>query len=593
MINPSAHAASPSTCDEFWWRGAVLYQIYPRSFQDANGDGIGDLPGVLSQIDYLAALGIDGFWLGPVFTSPMADFGYDVADYRSIDPLFGTLDDFERLLTRAHQLGLKVVIDLVLNHTSDRHPWFIESRSDRTNAKADWYVWADAKWDGTAPNNWLSVFGGPAWQWEPRREQYYLHNFLAAQPDLNLHHPAVQHAILDEIEVWLKRGVDGCRLDVANYYMQDPQLRDNPPRPKGEQTADGVPEISPYGRQWHIYDKSRPENLHFIKTIRHLFDRYPGTMTVAEIHDDHSTLRAAEYTAGSDRLHTAYSFGLLGPHFGTELIRNHLNDFAAQPGNGWPAWAFSNHDVPRAVSRWGQSSETSSENKTDSSPAFAKLLIALLCSLRGTIFLYQGEELGLPEADIPIDRLQDPFGRALWPVFKGRDGCRTPMPWDSRLPHAGFSVESPWLPIPENHKRLSVADQQADPNSVLTFTRRFLHWRKTEPALRFGKLAFIDAPAPILAFTRSLGDTQRLCVFNLGPTPATMPAPPGFTPLDGPGLSGCGQHDRLLLKGYESIIGTLPFDPKSPLDLEGTAPIRQGMGATSRAIEQASLINSA
>ncbi len=535
--------------DSPWWQGAVLYQVYPRSFRDSNGDGIGDLAGVLERLGHIAALGVDGLWLGPVFRSPMADFGYDVEDYRAIDPVFGTLEDFDRLLARAHDLGLRLIIDMVLSHTSDRHPWFMESRADRGNPKADWYVWADSKADGTPPNNWLSVFGGPAWQWEPRRGQYYLHNFLAAQPDLNLHRKEVQDAVLAETEFWLRRGVDGCRLDVANYYLHDRHLRNNPPRRQGQPLADGVPEISPYGRQKHLYDKSRPENLALLRRIRRLFDRYPGTMTVAEVHDDDSVTRAAAYVAGSDLLHTAYGFSLLGPTLDATVIRSSLEAFARQPGDGWPAWAFGNHDVARAVSRWGGDNPA---------PAFAKLLVALLGCLRGTVFLYQGEELGLPEAEVPRARLQDPFGQALWPVYKGRDGCRTPLPWNGTRAYAGFSSVEPWLPIPESHLSRSVAAQEADPGSVLTFSRRFLRWRRGQEALRLGDLTFADTPAPILAFTRTLDGERRFCAFNLGATAQSLPAPEGFIPLPASGCSG-GLHDQtLVLPGHGTIIGELP-----------------------------------
>ena len=520
MTESPASAQSEGTP---WWRGAAIYQVYPRSFADGDGDGVGDLMGLRTRLGYIAGLGVDGVWLSPVFKSPMADFGYDVENYRAIDPLFGSLETFDRLLEDAHRLGLRVILDLVLSHSSERHPWFGESRENRCNPKADWYVWAEAKPDGTPPNNWLSVFGGPAWSWEPRRGQYYLHNFLASQPDLNLHHPAVRAAVLGEVEFWLARGVDGCRLDVANYYLHDPLLRDNPPRPPEERPADGVPDISPYGRQRHLFDKSRPENLGFLREIRALFDRYPGTFTVAEVHDDDSVARAAEYVGAPDLLHTAYGFSLLGPKLSAGVIRGSLDAFAAEPGEGWPAWAFSNHDVPRAVSRWG-----------DGSPAFAKLLIALLGCLRGTIFLYQGEELGLPEAEVPRERLQDPFGKALWPVFKGRDGCRTPMPWDGARPHAGFSTAEPWLPIPEAHRARSVAAQEQDPASVLAFSRRFLAWRRGQPALRLGAIAFSDAPEPLLAFSRRHnGETVR-CLFNLGPGAVTarvwgeVVALPGF-----------------------------------------------------------------
>ncbi len=531
-----------------WWRGAVIYQVYPRSFLDGNGDGIGDLVGLAARLDHIASLGVDGLWLGPIFTSPMADFGYDVADYRSIDPIFGTTRDFDRLLTQIHDRKLRLILDMVLSHTSDSHPWFSESRSNTHNPKADWYVWADAKADGTPPNNWLSVFGGPAWQWEPRRGQYYLHNFLSAQPDLNLHHQPVQDAVLAEVDFWLQRGIDGCRLDVANYYFHDRHLRDNPARPPGQGRGDGIPEISPYGRQYHRYDKSQPETLAFLRRLRRLFDRYPGTMTVAEVHDDDSVTRAAEYVGRPDLLHTAYNFALLGQDFGADIIRRALTAFAAAPGNGWPAWAFSNHDVTRALSRWGGA---------EAQPSFAKMLVALLGCLRGTVFLYQGEELGLPEAHVPFDRLQDPFGLALWPVYQGRDGCRTPLPWNDTDPYAGFSTVEPWLPIPESHRSLSIAVQDADPDSVLTFTRRFLHWRKGQEVMRLGDITFADTAQPILAFTRSLGSERRFCAFNLSATARSLPAPPRFTIVWEFGLEGQCTDGVLSLPAHGAVIGCL------------------------------------
>ena len=514
-----------------WWRGAVLYQIYPRSFRDGDGDGVGDLDGITDRLAYVAGLGVDGVWLSPFFRSPMKDYGYDVADHCDVDPLFGTLAGFDRLLARAHALGLKVIIDMVLSHTSDRHPWFRASRGGRAGPKADWYVWADPRPDGTPPNNWLSVFGGPAWTWDGRRRQYYLHNFLASQPDLNLHNPEVQEAVLDACAFWLERGVDGFRLDVANYYLHDPALRDNPARPPGARWPDGVPPASPYGMQVHRHDKSRPETLAILRRLRRLLDGYDGRMAVAEVHDDDSVARAAEYVAGTDRLHTAYNFALLGPDGGADAIRAAVAAFEAQPGGGWPSWAFSNHDVPRVASRWGG---------PDAPPAAARLYLALLACLRGTAFLYQGEELGLPEAAVPFERLRDPFGIALWPEAAGRDGCRTPMPWSREGAHAGFSDGEPWLPIPDEHRARAVDVQEADPHSVLAFTRRLLAWRREEPALRLGAISLRPDGGPLLAFERSHAERTLLCLFNPAPQPAeaTLADAGRWQAVDGPGLPG-------------------------------------------------------
>ncbi|MDI9237826.1 alpha-glucosidase family protein [Lysobacter sp. LF1] len=498
-----------------WWRGAVIYQIYPRSFLDTNGDGVGDLPGIVEKLDYVASLGVDAIWISPFFRSPMADFGYDIADYRDVDPLFGTLDDFDRLLAKAHSLGIRVMIDQVLSHTSIEHAWFRESRESRDNPKSDWYVWADAKPDGTPPNNWLSLFGGVAWQWEPRRGQYFLHNFLASQPDLNFHNPAVREATLDNVKFWLDRGVDGLRLDAINFCFHDTQLRDNPAKPAELRTGRGFSPDNPYAFQYHWYNNTQPENVAFIEDLRALLDRYPGATTLGEISSEDSLATMAEYV-DERRLHMGYSFELLTDDSSAAYIRGTVEDLEAKMQNGWPCWAISNHDVQRAVTRWGGGGALDAE--------LAKQLVALVCSLRGSVCLYQGEELGLPEADVPFEALQDPYGIAFWPTFKGRDGCRTPMPWNGDA-QAGFSVRAPWLPVPAAHTGLSVAMQDAQPASVLNGVRHLLRWRKSHPALVGGDIAFLDAPEPVLAFTRRSGDEMLLVVFNLSAIPQRWDVP--------------------------------------------------------------------
>ena len=367
-----------------WWRGGVIYQIYPRSFADSNGDGIGDLPGITARLEHVARLGADGIWLSPFFRSPMKDFGYDVSDYCDVEPMFGTLDDFRALVARAHALGLKVMIDQVLSHTSDQHPWFVESRASRDNPKADWYVWADARDDGTPPNNWLSIFGGSAWQWDTRRCQYYLHNFLTSQPDLNFHNPAVQDAILATVRFWLDLGVDGYRLDTANFYFHDAELRSNPGRgaPDPNKPDPAVNPFNPYGWQRHLYDKSRPENLVFLQRLRALLDQYPDTTMVGEIGDDDGLARVAEYTAGGDKLHMAYCFDLLGERHDAPFVHGVLERFGRIVGSGWPCWALSNHDVTRVATRWGG---------PEPDPALLRLALALQASLRGSVCLFQGE----------------------------------------------------------------------------------------------------------------------------------------------------------------------------------------------------------
>lgn len=522
-----------------WWRGAVIYQIYPRSFQDSDADGIGDLRGITARMDYIASLGVDAIWVSPFFTSPMADFGYDIADFRGVDPMFGTLQDFDDLLAQAHARGLKVLIDQVLSHSSDQHPWFTESRQDRSNPKADWYVWADAGPDGSPPNNWLSIFGGVAWRWEPRRRQYFLHNFLSSQPDLNFHNPVVVDAQLDNLRFWLDRGVDGFRLDSINFCYHDAQLRDNPPKPEHLRTGRGFSPDNPYAFQYHHHNNTQPDMLPLLERVRDLLDAYPGSTTLGEISSEDSLATMAEYVT-PQRLHMGYSFELLTEESSAGFIRHTVESLEAKMHEGWPCWAVSNHDVQRAVTRWGNGG-------TDDDEALARQLVALVCSLRGSVCLYQGEELGLPEADVPYEALQDPYGKAFWPNFKGRDGCRTPMPWTD-APDAGFGSDTPWLPVPDTHRALSVDTQQADAGSVLHATRAFLHWRKQQPALVLGDIAFLDAPEPVLAFVRTHADAQRLVVFNLSSQPCTWQLPAGMavTADTVPGVANAQLQDAVV-----------------------------------------------
>src|SRR5688572_7637745 len=505
-------AAAPS---HRWWRGATIYQIYPRSFLDTNGDGIGDLPGIIERLDYVASLGVDAIWVSPFFKSPMADFGYDIADYQAVDPIFGTLADFDRLVTKAHALGLKVIIDQVLSHTSDRHAWFEESRQSRDNPKADWYVWADAREDGTPPNNWLSIFGGVAWTWEPRRGQYYLHNFLSEQSDLNFHHPEVQRASLDNIRFWLDRGVDGLRLDAINFCFHDALLRDNPVKPKHLRNAKGFRSDNPYGYQWHHYNNTQPEMLPFLEDLRRTLDEYPDVMALGEISSDDSTATVAEYTQPG-RLHMAYSFELLSDDSSPAHIRGTVETLLKRAPQSWPCWTISNHDVERVVSRWGRSATQL--------PHFATQLTAMICALRGSVCVFQGEELGLGEADVPYEALRDPYGIAFWPAFKGRDGCRTPMPWDSNN-RGGFSSGVPWLPVPRQHLELSVAAQERDASSALQGFRRLLRWRRAHPLLISGDIEFLATTDSMLVFRRFEGRDSMLVAFNLSGEPASLALP--------------------------------------------------------------------
>ena len=500
-----------------WCRGAVIYQIYPRSFMDTDADGVGDLPGIVEKLDYIASLGVDAIWISPFFKSPMADFGYDIADYRDVDPLFGTLADFDRLLAKAHGLGIRVMIDQVLSHCSFEHEWFKESRESRDNPKADWFVWADAKADGTPPNNWMSLFGGVAWRWEPRRRQYYLHNFFSSQPDLNFHNPQVQAATLDNVKFWLDKGVDGLRLDAINFCFHDQQLRDNPPKPVEKRVGRGFSPDNPYAFQYHYHNNTQPENLVFLEELRALLDQYPEATTLGEISSEDSLATMGEYV-NDQRLHMGYSFELLTDDFTAAYIRGTAENLEAKMADGWPCWAISNHDVQRAVTRWGGPSP---------SAGFANQLVALVCSLRGSVCLYQGEELGLAEADVPFEALQDPYGKTFWPNFKGRDGCRTPMPWNAE-PQAGFTTGEPWLPIPAEHRAQAVSRQELQPDSTLNATRAFLRWRKTLPALQWGSIEFHDAPEPVLAFTRHHADQSLLVAFNLSANTVQWEMPEGL-----------------------------------------------------------------
>jgi alpha-glucosidase len=489
--------------DAPWWRGAAIYQIYPRSFADSNGDGIGDLAGITAHLPYVASLGVDAIWLSPFFKSPMRDFGYDVSDYRDVDPIFGTLADFDALVGKAHDLGLRVIVDQVWAHTSDQHPWFVESRASRTNARADWYVWADARPDGSPPNNWQSVFGGPAWTWDARRGQYYMHQFLREQPQLNLHNPQVQEELLDIVRFWLDRGVDGFRIDAINHAMPDPLLRDNPPAPD-----DGSIRTRPFDFQIKKYSQSHPDIPLFLEKVRGVFDEYEDRFTVAEVGGADSDREMKLFTQGANRLNTAYGFDFLyAPKLDAKLLRAALEKWPAEQGIGWPSWAFENHDAPRAVSRWADGRDAD---------GFARMKMLLLASLRGNIFLYYGEELGLPQVEIAFEDLQDPEAIANWPLTLSRDGARTPMPWQADAPQLGFSEGKPWLPVGEDHRALAVDVQEARPDSLLHWTRRVLALRNATPALRGGTIAFLDAPGDLLVFVRALEGEQVLCAFNLG-----------------------------------------------------------------------------
>ncbi|TXT34063.1 MAG: Alpha-glucosidase [Comamonadaceae bacterium] len=521
------HTQKTKAPNNRWWRGGVIYQIYPRSFVDSNGDGIGDLAGITEKLDYVASLGVDGIWLSPFFKSPMKDFGYDVSDYCDVDPMFGSMADFKALVARAHQLGLKVMIDQVLSHCSDQHPWFVESQASRDNPKADWFIWADAQMDGTPPNNWLSIFGGSAWQWSAQRNQYFMHNFLSSQPDLNFHNPQVQAAMLDAVKFWLDLGVDGYRLDTVNFYFHDQQLRNNPGRgkPTGEDPA--------------------------------LLDQYPDTTMVGEIGDDDGLARVAEYTQGEDKLHMAYCFDLLGTRYAPDFLHGVIQRFEALAQGGWPCWALSNHDVVRWATRWGG---------VDANPAFLRLAAAMQMSLRGSTCIYQGDELGLPEAELAFEDLKDPYGITMWPKFKGRDGCRVPMPWRYAAKDLGFSrapvPHAPaWLPVYEPYRPLAVDVQQLQADSLLNFYRTLLHWRKTQPALVNGDMTLLPCDPQVLAYVRASDSERVLCVFNFSEHTVQWPIPAHLQvekELTGSGLAGAKlAQDQVTMPAWTGLFARL------------------------------------
>lgn len=489
--------------DRPWWRGATIYQVYPRSFADSNGDGIGDLPGITAKLDYIASLGVDAVWLSPFFTSPMKDFGYDVADYCGVDPIFGTLADFDALVAKAHDLGLKLLIDQVYSHTSDLHAWFSESRSNRENPKADWYVWADPKADGSPPNNWQSVFGGPAWTWDARRGQYYMHNFLSSQPQMNVHNPEVQEALLGVAKFWLDRGVDGFRVDAINFAMHDPDLKDNPPAPAGN----GV-RTRPFDFQLKIHNQSHPDIPGFIARIRALTDSYPDRFTVAEVGGPDPDREMKAFTAGNAHFNSAYGFNFLyADQLTPALVREALEAWPDQEGLGWPSWAFSNHDAPRWISRWAPEG---------AQRAYAAMAMMLFVSLRGNVIIWQGEELGLTQVDIPFEKLQDPEAIANWPLTLSRDGTRTPMPWETGSLHCGFSSTEPWLPLGPDHAAMAVDVEEANPHSMLALTRKLLAFRNANEAMLVGDLQVLQAKGNLLVFERRSEDQHLLCVFNMG-----------------------------------------------------------------------------
>jgi alpha-glucosidase len=517
-----------------WWRGAAIYQVYVRSFCDGNGDGQGDFAGLMGRLDYIRSLGVDAIWLSPIHPSPNRDWGYDVCDYEGVHPDYGTLQDFAALVDAAHARGLKIILDEVLCHTSDEHAWFAASR-DGDASKRDWYVWAPPRDDGTVPNNWLSVFGGPAWSYQPARRDYYHHKFLRQQPKLNWMNMDAREAALKVLDLWLARGVDGYRLDVANAFLHDTALTDNPAIPPGRRGA--MEWSAAANMQRHLHDSNLEENKGVLDVIRRRVEAFDDRFVFGEFSEEFE--RSGCYLPPDKGLHAGYNFALLLAA-DPQAIRAHLETLAQYPDH-WPCVAFSNHDVIRTATRFGADA--------------VRAMLALLCALRGTVLLYQGEELGLPEVDLARDQLRDPVGDLYYPLFKGRDGCRTPMPWDKTKPNLGFSSGTPWLPPGPEHAALAVSEQEKDPQSALVFTRSLLAARKAHPALRGGSLELL--PGPLLAFIRRGGTQAIACVFNLTDSEASFDLPGPAQPLPfGTGeaaLSGA----RLTLGPHSAWFGAL------------------------------------
>ncbi|MXO86929.1 DUF3459 domain-containing protein [Altererythrobacter aurantiacus] len=489
-----------------WWRDETIYQIYPRSYQDCDADGVGDLPGILARLPYIAELGVDCFWLSPIFASPMDDFGYDVADYRSIDPLFGTMDDFDALLNAAHSHGLKLVLDFVPNHTSDRHEWFRESRGSRTNAKRNWYIWKDPAPDGGPPNNWISNFGGSAWEFDERTGQYYYHAFLASQPDLNWRNPEVRSAMFDVLRFWLDKGVDGFRVDVIWHLIKDAEFRDNPPNPE---YRPGQPEIE---KNLQVHSADQPEIHDLVAQMRDVIEEYDNRLMIGEIYLPLERMVRYYGESGESGVHLPFNFQLLQCQWEPKKIAGLVKEYeAALPEGGWPNWVLSNHDQPRIAARAGARQ--------------AGIAAMLLLTLRGTPTLYYGDEIGLAEVDIPPDRIQDPWARQEPDASFNRDKARTPMQWSSKE-NAGFSGTQPWLPLSQDWRERNVAQLDEQPGSLLRLYKRLLAFRKNEPALRDGAYREIHVGETMFAYERVLDKERLLVLLNFSDDPVAAPPLP-------------------------------------------------------------------
>ncbi len=487
-----------------WWQYGIIYQIYPRSFKDSNGDGIGDLQGIISQLDYLTWLGVHALWLSPFYPSPMADFGYDITDYCNVDPIFGDLETCDALIQQAHQRNLKLIIDFVPNHTSDQHPWFLTSRSSRQNPRRDWYIWANPEPDGSPPNNWLSVMGGSAWEWDNSTAQYYLHTFIKQQPDLNWRNPEVKAAMFDVIRFWLNRGIDGFRVDAAHFILKDPDLRNNPPNLSSQQYLHKP--MGDYDSQLHLYDNGHTDVHTIYRELRGILDHYSTTQPrflIGEVHIFDHQVWTSYYGTQLDELHMPFNFDLVRATWNARTIRRSVEALETHlPPGAWPNYVLGNHDEPRIINRTG--------------PALARLAMLLLLTLRGTPTLYYGDELGMHDGDIPPERVRDPMEKNKPGLGLGRDPQRTPMQWDSS-PNAGFCPPTiePWLPLPADYQKVNVALGRQDPHSLLNLTRRLIELRRSTPALSIGSYHAIDTvPDNCFVYLRQLGNQHYLIALN-------------------------------------------------------------------------------
>ena len=517
-----------------WWQRGIIYQVYPRSFMDGNGDGTGDLLGITSRLDYLEWLGVDAIWISPIFPSPMADFGYDVSDYTDVDSLFGTLGDFDRLLAGAHRRGIRVVLDYVPNHTSDRHPWFVESRASRDNPRRGWYVWRDPSPDGGVPNNWLGAFGGSAWEWDPATGQYYLHTYLREQPDLNWRNPEVLAGMLKVLRFWFDRGADGFRIDALRQVMKDDRFRDNPPNPNW------TPEQRPYDSLLPVYSSDRPENLEIVRHFREVADSYPDRVLIGELWLSIDRL-VAYY--GKNGLHLPSNFHLIFTPWTARSVSALIETYeAALPPGAWPNWVLGNHDRSRIASRVGQ--------------AQARVAAMLLLTLRGTPTLYNGDEIGMHDVPIPREAVRDPFERNVPGLGLGRDPERTPMQWDAG-PNAGFSTTAPWLPLADDYPRINVAGQCGDPRSMLTLHRSLIQLRRTTPALAVGAYRTVHTDDNVLVYDRVAGSERRRVALNFSSAPRELAwYGPHLRILLSTHLdrSGACSADRLELRANEGVV---------------------------------------